>query len=131
MAKIKLGERPETFKKIVKFPMLDGTEGAIEVIYKYRTRREFGAFIDEIMNAAKVAPTTDDQGEKTFSMRDLMEKTAGSNADYILGVAKGWNVDDREFTRENVEQLADELPAAAIAIMETYRVAITEGRLGN
>lgn len=131
MAKIKLGARPKTFKHTVKFPMLDGTEGAVEMVYKYRTRKEFGAFIDEIMNAASVAPTTDDDGKQTFSMAALMEKTAGSNADYILRVAEGWNVEDREFTRENVELLCDELPGAATAIMETYRAAVAEGRLGN
>lgn len=131
MAKITLGNRPKTFKKIVKFPMLDGTEGVVEMIYKYRTRKEFGAFIDEIMEAAQVAPTTDEDGKQAFSMVALMEKTAGQNADYILRVAEGWNVEDREFTRENIELLADELPGAATVIMETYRVAVTEGRLGN
>lgn len=130
MAKIKLGARPTTFRKVVEFPMLDGTKGAIEVIYKYRTRKDFGTFIDEIMDAAKVAPSTDDQGEKSFSMADLMEKTAGSNADYILRVAEGWNLDE-PFDLAHVQQLADELPAAASAIMETYRAAVVEGRLGN
>lgn len=130
MAKITLGARPKNFKKLVKFPMLDGTEGAIEVVYKYRTRTEFGAFIDEIMNAAKVAPTTGEDGEKTFNMADLMDKTAGANADYILGVAEGWNLDE-PFNKVNAQQMADAFPAAATAVMETYRVAVTEGRLGN
>lgn len=129
MAKITLGARPKTFKRLVKFDMLDGTEGAVEMIYKYRTRKEFGAFIDEIMEGAKAAPTPEDGG--AFSMAALMEKTAGANADYILRVAEGWNIDGREFTRENIEQLCDELPGAAAAIMETYRVAVSEGRLGN
>jgi hypothetical protein len=110
--------------------MLDGTQGAIEMIYRYRTRKEFGAFIDEIMDAAQVAPVTDDQGEKTFRMTDLMDKTSGSNADYILRVAEGWNLDE-PFNAANVQQLADELPGAASAIMETYRSAVVEGRLGN
>lgn len=130
MAKIKLGARPKSFHKEVEFPMLDGTTGKIEMIYKYRTRCEFGAFIDEIMDAAKVAPTTDDKGEQTFSMAALMEKTAGSNADYILRVAEGWNLDE-PFDLAHAQQLADELPAAATAIMETYRAAVVEGRLKN
>jgi uncharacterized Zn finger protein len=129
-SKIKLGERPKTFRKVVEFPMLDGTKGTIEVIFKYRTRKEFGQFIDEIMDAAKVAPATDDQGEKSFSMADLMQKTAGSNADYILRVAEGWNLDE-PFDLVHAQQLADELPAAAEAIMETYRAAVVEGRLKN
>lgn len=130
MATVKLGARPKSFKRIIKFPMLEGGEGSIEVAYKYRTRREFGAFIDEIMEAAKMAPTTGDDGEPVFSMSAIMEKTAGSNADYILRVAEGWNLDE-PFNRDNVQQLADELPAAAAAIMESYRAAIVEGRLGN
>jgi hypothetical protein len=130
MAKIKLGVRPDTFKQNVRFPMLDGTEGSIEVVYVYRTRTEFGAFIDEIMNAAKVEPTLDEDGKPEFSMRALMEKTAGGNADYILKVVKGWNLDE-PFNRENVQQLADELPAAAAAIMEQYRASVSEGRRGN
>jgi hypothetical protein len=128
MAKIKLGDRPKNFKHTVKFPMLDGSEGSIACVYKYRTRKEFGAFIDGIMEAAGIAPKAAD-GEK-FSMAALMEKTAGANADYILQVLDGWDLED-ELSRANLEDLADEIPAATTAIMEQYRVAITEGRLGN
>ena len=129
MAKITLGARPENFRKVVKFPMLDGTEGSIEVTYRYRTRKEFGAFIDSLMDAAKVSAPADGD-EPAFSMAALMERTAGSNADYILQVAEGWNL-DVEFTPAAVQQLSDEVPAAAIAIMEAYRIAITEGRVKN
>lgn len=132
MAKIKLGQRPQNFKRVVKFPMHDGTEGAIECIFKYRTRKEFGAFIDGIVDAAKLkAPEPGEDGEVKFSMADLMERTAGSNADYLLQVLDGWNVDGSELTLESLQQLADELPGAASAIMETYRAAVSEGRLGN
>lgn len=133
MATIKLGNRPKNFKKVVTFPMLDGTEGSIEVLFKYRTRKEFGAFIDELVESAKVkAPAAPVDGEApAFSMADLMERTAGSNADYIMQVAEGWNVVDTEFTTDAVQQLSDEIPAAAIAIMEAYRVAVTEGRVKN
>lgn len=130
MAKIKLGARPKSFKRVVKVPMLDGTEGTVEVVYKYRTRSEFGRFIDEITEAAgvKSKPATDDDGK--FSFADLMDRTKESNAEYILKVAEGWNLDE-EFTLENVSVLCDELPGAAAAIMENYRLAVTEGRLGN
>lgn len=127
MAKIKLGARPKNFKRSVKFPMLDGSTGQIECTFIYRTRKEFGEFIDELVTAAgeKERPA-----DEKFSMAELMEKTAGSNADYVLKVVEGWDV-DADFTRENIEQLSDELPAAVNAIMETYRTAVTEGRLGN
>lgn len=128
MAKIKLGNRPKNFKKVVKFPMLDGSEGSIEVTYKYRTRSEFGVFIDGILEAAgeKKGQSEDEK----FSMAKLMQQTAGANADYVLDAVEGWNLDE-DFTKDAVQQLSDEIPAAVNAIMETYRVAITEGRLGN
>lgn len=128
MAKIRLGQRPKTFKHTVKFPMLDGSEGSILCEFRYRTRKEFGEFIDGIMEAAGVKPQAD--GEEKFSMAALMEKTAGANADYILQVLFGWDLPE-ELSRANVEQLCDEIPAAAAAVMEQYRIAITEGRLGN
>lgn len=129
-SKIKLGSRPKSFKRIVKFPMLEGGEGAIECTYKYRTRSEFGLFIDKMMADAEAAGAKREASAEKFSMTDLMERTAGQNAAYIMDVLDGWNLDE-ELNLVNVQQLADELPAAALAIMENYRAAITEGRLGN
>ena len=129
MATIKLGARPKAFKRAVSFPMLDGTTGTIEVSFKYRTRKEFGEFIDGIMAAAS-SPGQKPAADEPFSMAALMEKTAGANADYVLQVADGWNLDE-PLNHATVEQLSDEVPAAVTAIMETYRIAITEGRLGN
>ena len=51
-SKIKLGNRPKSFKRIVTFDMLEGGKGSIECIYKYRTRSEFGVFVDALMEAA-------------------------------------------------------------------------------
>jgi hypothetical protein len=127
MAKIKLGNRPKNFKKTVSFDMLEGGKGSIECTFKYRTKSEFGVFIDKLMDAA--GAKAKDDGEK-FSMAELMERTSGANADYILDVLEAWNLDE-ELTKANVQQLADELPAAAAALMESYRTACIEGRLGN
>ena len=128
MAKIKLGNRPKNFKKVVSFDMLDGTKGTVEVSYKYRTRKEFGAFLDALFSDAGVKPTPD-KDEKVL-IEEIMGKAVDSNSDYIMQVADGWNLDEG-FDRATVQQLCDELPGAAGAIMETYRLAITEGRLGN
>ena len=124
--KIKLGNRPKNFKRVITFPLIEGGEGAIEVTYKYRTRQEFGAFIDGIFAAAKEEQPQD--GE--FKMSDLMGKTRDKNAAYLLDVIEGWNLDE-PLNRETAEQLCDELPAAAAEIMEVYRSAIVEGRLKN
>lgn len=128
MAKVKLGARPKNFKRNVEFDMLDGTKGNIECVFKYRTRSEFGAFVDEMFDKAK--PVNPDETPKQLSMAELMEKTKDTNADYLLKVLDGWNLDE-ELSRESLQQLADEVPAAVGAMMETYRAAILEGRLGN
>lgn len=132
MAKVKLGNRPKSFKKVVKFPMLDGTEGRFECEFKYRTRKEFGVFVDGILEAAR--KTAEAEGvkveEEKFSMLALMGNAIGANADYVMQVLDGWDL-DVELTRENVEQLFDELPGAGQTIIDTYRTAITEGKLGN
>jgi hypothetical protein len=127
MSKIKLGNRPKSFTKTVKFDMLEGGKASIECTFKYRTRTEFGEFIDSLVKESGVQVEAEDG---KFSMTDLMEKTAGSNAQYLLKVLDAWNLDE-DLTLANAQQLADELPAAAAAIMETYRLAVTEGRLGN
>lgn len=126
MAKIKLGARPQSFTLPVSFSMLDGTEGSIECVFKYRTRTEFGTFIDTIFADANEVPPAD----LKFSMEAVMQKTRNKNADYLLQVLEGWNLDE-ELSRDALQQLADELPAAVTAVMECYRAAVVEGRVKN
>ncbi|MFD0669722.1 phage tail assembly chaperone [Ramlibacter sp. MAHUQ-53] len=130
MAKIVLGKRPKNFKRSITVDLPEGGKGGIEVSFIYRTRTEFGAFVDELMNSAGVKQTGQSDEEVKFSLEDALSKTRDSNADYILKIADGWNLDE-DFSRANVAQLCDELPGAALQIIEAYRVAITEGRLGN
>lgn len=138
MTTITLGARPKSFKRVVHFPMLDGTPGSIEVSYKYRTRTEFGAFIDGIVAKAQAASDARQTTQQAASgsvvddmtMVRIMVKTAQANADYLLDVLDGWGL-DVPFNAENVRILSDQYPAATMAIMEAYRAAITEGRLGN
>jgi hypothetical protein len=145
-ATVKLGQRPKSFKRTVKVPMHDGTEGVIEVSYIYRTRKEYGEFIDELMYGEPEQPKADEKAkparkskksddaapaaETKFSMREFMERTAGSNADYLLKVIDGWNL-DAPFNLANCQRLADELPNAVLAILDDYRAAIQDGRLKN
>ncbi len=130
MSKIKLGTPPKSFPATIKVPMLDGTEGTVKVNYIYRTRTAFGTFIDGLMSDAGVKPASTDDADVKATLADAMERTRDNNADYIMRVMDGWDL-DVDFGRAAVVQLCDEMPGVAIAIMERYRIAITEGRLGN
>lgn len=130
MAKIKLGSRPKNFPKTVTVPMLEGGEGYVPMSFIYRTRSEFGAFVDELTASAGVTPASGDEKDIKFSLKTLMDKSSETSAANIMQIADGWGLDE-EFTLANVKQLCDELPGVAHAILETYRIAITEGRLGN
>jgi hypothetical protein len=141
MAKISLGKKPKNFEYTVKFQQLDGTEGIIPVVFKYRTRQEFGAFIDDL-NADRAAALFE-AGEfvageapavpvkaAEFSMTQFMEETVGKNAKYILAVLDSWGL-DIELSLESAQDLANTYPGGAAQLMESYRAAIQEGRLGN
>ncbi len=136
--KVKLGQRPKSIPATVSVAMLDGSEGLIPVSFVYRTRTEFAQLMDDMVNkanseakasaaAAEAAP----EGERTTTLTgDIQRLTVKSNADYLMLALDGWGLDE-PFSRKAVEQLCDEMPAAATAIIERYRAAITEGRLGN
>ncbi len=126
MAKIKLGARPTTFTSVITVPLLDGTTGSIEMTYRYRTKTEFGELLDALAKTGEMAVGSD--GQRTI--REAFAEGAAVNTDYILQVAEGWNLDE-PFSRGTVAQLCDEIPAAGLAIIDGYRVAITEGRLKN
>lgn len=130
MAKIILGKRPKSFKHQLTVALPEGESGSIELSFVYRTRTEFGAFVDELLKAAKVAPASAAADEVEFSLMTALERTRDTNADYIMRIVDGWNL-DAEFTRAAVVQMCDELPGVALAIINDYRAAITEGRLGN
>ena len=128
MALIKLGATPKSFERSLTVDMLDGTKGSIKVQYKYRTRTEFGKFLDSIFKDAGVKP---DAGEdEKVVIEKVMEKTRDTNADYLIQVIDGWNLES-ELTKANLQQLCDEFPGVANVIMESYHAAVTEGRAKN
>lgn len=129
MAIIKLGNRPKNFTAPVKFKQLDGSDAVIDITFKYRTRTEFGAFLDDIFAENNVQPPAD-ADDKTNLLEHAYQTGVERHAEQIMRAADGWNLDE-PFRLDNVTALCDEFPAAAMAIMETYRTAITEGRLGN
>lgn len=128
MAKFKFGEHPKTFKHVVKFKTLDGVQQELKVEFNFRTRSQFGEFFDEMRDAATSARGGADVAD--MSMAEVMEATRGSNGQFILGALASWDLED-DLNVDNAQRLADEYPAAAEAVMEAYRKACLEGRLGN
>lgn len=128
---VRLGSRPKHFTATVQFQLHEGGMGQIQMQYVYRTRREFGEFVDRLVTAAGTPPPANQSDEAVrFSLAQALQATGQANAEYILQIASGWDLDE-PFSLPNVLQLCDELPGAAAAIMERYRSALTEGRLGN
>ena len=131
MAKIRLGSRPQHITRTITATMPDGTAGTIEARYRYRTRVEFGELIDARMAEARAAaeagqPTAD----RAFSVADQQRQSRDANAAYLLDILDGWNLDE-PLTLETAQQLCDEAPGMAQAIIDGYREAVVEGRLGN
>jgi len=128
MAKITLGKTPKNFKRTITVDLIDGTKGAIEIVFKFRTRKEFGAFLDGIFKDTGVKPETAE--EEKVLIEQIMSKACGTNANYLLQVIESWDLAD-DISIETLEQLCDEYPGVANAIMESYRLAVTEGKAKN
>jgi hypothetical protein len=138
--KIVLGKRPTTFARTVTFPMPGEDAGSIEVQFKYRTRSEHAEFTDGLQ--AEIKATADAEAARMRAAVEAGEDIANPtqaeitarqnafNVRYLLGVVDSWNL-DIPFDVESAKQLVDELPAAVGAIVNDYRAAIVEGRLGN
>ena len=127
MARIQLGNTPKSFKRSITVDMLDGTKGSIEVTYHYMTRTAFGKFLDGIFADAGTAP---EDADAKVIIADVMAKTRDTNAEYLIKILAGWNLDE-ELSKANLQQLCDEFPGVANTIMEVFRTAVTEGRRGN
>lgn len=137
--KVTLGKRPKNFSKDVKFPMLEGGDGAIKASYIYRTRKQFGELIDARLQSAKDAAgvqanaepvVADPQRATDFSMATFLGDDTAKRASYLLEIMDGWNLDE-PFSHQSVLQLCDELPAAGTALINDYAAAVREGHLGN
>jgi hypothetical protein len=127
MTKLVLGKNPETFKAFpVKFPMPDGTDGVIMATFKFRTRSQFGQFLNGIF--ADSGEATKPNAKPDFEL--IFGRDGNKNADHLLACLVGWDL-DQELNLKSLQDLSDQLPAAAVALMSAYNAACTEGRLGN
>ena len=128
MAKFKFGERPKTFKHTVKWKDIYGVNNELTVDFVTRSRKEFGELFDEMLADAK--KTRGGLEVEDMSMTEIMESTGGNNAKYILAAVDKWDVDE-DLNLENAQRFADEYAGGANALMEAYRKACLEGKLGN
>lgn len=127
--KIKLGARPVAFEaKPITFPMPDGTQGVITVAFKYRTRTEYGQFVDAtVANLGALAPA-----EGVGRVQAAFGHGVAVDGGLLYGAVHSWDVgDDGALSLAVCQQLAEELPAASQALLGAYRDLTTLGRLGN
>jgi hypothetical protein len=128
---IVLGAPPKTFNRPITVKMLDGSDGKISILFKYRTQDEFAKLIDELIanGAATLGAVDDNDALQSHVAREIV-LTKSLQVENILKIAQGWNL-DQEFGRSTVEQLCNEYPGVANAIVNEYRLAVREGRSGN
>lgn len=126
MKTIVLGKSPKNFKSfVVKFTLPDGEEGKISATFKYRSRKDFGAMMNQMFSDAG-----EEKSEGVPDFQELFGKMGDKNADHLLNSLDSWNL-DFELNRDNLCQLSDQYPAAAVALMAAYRNACVDGALGN
>lgn len=128
MAKLVLGKTPATFKPFdVKFVLPDGQDDQIKVTFKYKTRSQFAAFLNELFQEAgeeKPAPDEKVDFEKLFS------KGGDKTVAHLSKIIADWDFTEAP-TAETLRAMHDQAPAAAAAMTAAFSGACTEGRLGN
>lgn len=129
---IKLGARPKSFRRTVTLPLPEGGEGVFEVDFRYRTRREHAAFVDELIasSSALAKAAAEKVDGAAFSMVTVVDGAIKKNAADLMKVLDGWAL-DVPLTEEALDQLCDEFPTAAEVIMVRYRETLVEARSGN
>jgi hypothetical protein len=128
MAKIILGKRPEAFTSTVAIPMLDGSVGEVKFEFHTRSRTEHAKIMDEHRELV-LAKTKGQSGDK-FSMAGFLGIHVDADADLILQLAKGWDLDD-PFTKENVVRFINDFGGAGQRTVDACALAINEGIVKN
>lgn len=128
-AKIVLGATPKTFQSFdVTVTLPDGSQGVIPVVFSYRTKRQFGKWMDEAVAQAK-----QDQKQASpadFSWEEFTKQNTDVAVGQLLSAVDSWGI-DIPLTREALVQLDNEIPASVTALLTAYGAACREGRLGN
>lgn len=119
-------ERPAHFAPITaKFTLPNGEGAQIEATFKYRTRSEFSALLNDLFGERA------DLGEEIDFEKLLEHDLVGRASRFLPESITAWNVADTPVSVSAMEELADTVPAAISALWEAYRQACAEGRLGN
>lgn len=127
MAKLTLGKTPANFKPFnVKFTLPDGEDDQIKVTFKYMTRSQFAAFLNELFNEAGEEKPTDEK----VDFEKLFAKGGDKTVAHLSKIIVDWDFAEKP-TSETLRQLHDQAPAAAAALTAAFSGAATEGKLGN
>jgi len=128
MAKLVLGKTPATFKPFnVEFTLPSGEEDKILVTYKYMTRSQFAAFLNELFAESGEEKPAD--GDKV-DFEKLFAKGGEKTVSHLTKIIGDWDFAEKP-TAETLRQLHDQVPAAAAALTDRFSKACTEGKLGN
>lgn len=128
--KVTLGSRPKSFKQTIKVQLHDAEEGEIVVSFRYRTRKEYGQLIDELVERSRASVNVAAEGDEARVMELALRSRTAMQVEHLMEIMDGWNL-DKPFDRAHVEQLNEELPGLAQAIIDRYQQSSIEGRLGN
>jgi len=94
----KLNPNP-TFKAQVLIPVPGGADGKITVLFKHKGRKALQEFFASLTDEANTRTDVDALGE----------------------LIADWEGVDAKYTAENLEQLLDAYPSAAMALFDAYR----------
>ena len=130
-----------SFDGTVRIPTPDGSELLVPFNFRYRDREEAAAFFDELIarDRARAAQRERAAAEAEGKPVEPDEKTLKQYAieatqrdvDATLKIAKGWDVEGRDFGAEQLTKFFRRYPGAYGAIVTHWRLSLTEGRLGN
>ena len=100
-------ERPDNFAPFaVKFTDPSGGEASIKAVFKYRTRKEFAALLNDVFGTSEKI-----EGDQ-IDFVALTDKDIGRAADRLLESLVSWDVEGFALNKANLTQLADECPCS-------------------